>query len=344
MTLRGHGMEKMTFKGMGDAIAGFQPTGDGRLHLGNLLGSAAPFAALEGSDAKFAMVADVHAMSVGAIPAGFRQAKARMLRELMACGLSDGAFLFEQSAAPEILALSSVLATFAPLGDLRRMTQFESKSKVQGVVDAPLSLLAYPCLMAADILGLGAMRAVVGEDQRQHLELARAISRRAKEALGVDFGEPRALELTAAVRIKSLRNPLSKMSKSDADEAGTLYVSDSRDALAKKIKRATTDSRPLPLLGEDFADADRPGLANLLAIAGGCSGASRQEMLAALAGSGHSAVKEMALEAVDGRLSPIRERLAATSDEEVRAISERAAEAARARASRSLEMALGALR
>lgn len=112
------------------AIAGFQPTGDGRLHLGNLLGSALPFASYPCEGSKFAMVADVHALSMGRIPQGFGAAKNRMLRELIACGVRDtGALLFEQSSVPEILALQAFLAPFTPMGDLRRMTQFEQKSQ-----------------------------------------------------------------------------------------------------------------------------------------------------------------------------------------------------------------------
>lgn len=325
----------------GGAIAGFQPTGDGRLHLGNLLGSAIPFAKLEGRAVKFAMLADVHALSFGSVPEGFKAAKERMLRELVACGLADGACLFEQSKAPEILALSAMLSPFAPLGDLRRMTQFEAKAK--DAQSAPLALLAYPCLMAADILGVGADEVVVGEDQRQHLELARAIAERAKLRLGVDFGQPRALELTRAVRIKALRNPSAKMSKSDQEESSAIFVSDGRDQIRRKIGKAVTDPQPLPAPGEGYDARERPGMANLLAMASGCSGRSEGDLLAELAGLGHAGLKELCFESVDAMLSPIRERLAATSGQEALAIAAACAGQARERAAASLSAALAAL-
>lgn len=324
------------------AIAGFQPSGDGRLHVGNLLGSALPFAGHKVDGRKFAMVADVHALSMGRLPEGFAQAKSRMLRELVACGLADGgALLFEQSMVPEILALQALLMPFAPMGDLRRMTQFEQKSKT--AEGDPLALLAYPCLMAADILALGALDAVVGEDQRQHLELARAISARLDRSLGVDLGEPRAVELTASARIKSLRDPSSKMSKSDADGAGALFISDSRDQLAKKIKRAVTDARALPELGEGFDRTERPGAANLVEICARGLGIEEGEVLGRLAGQGHAALKEMAIEAVDGMLAPIRERLEQTSAEQAKSIARLSAAEAREIASKTLARVLAAL-
>jgi tryptophanyl-tRNA synthetase len=324
------------------AIAGFQPTGDGRLHVGNLLGSALPFAAHLASGSKFAMVADVHALSMGRLPEGFAAAKARMLRELVACGLADGgALLFEQSMVPEILALQALLSPFAPIGDLRRMTQFEQKSKSSD--GDPLALLAYPCLMAADILALGALDAVVGEDQRQHLELARAISMRLSRSLGVDLGEPRAVELTAAARVKSLRDPSSKMSKSDADGAGAIFLSDTREQLAKKIKRAVTDTQALPQKGAELERELRPGAANLVDMCARAMGVSEHEVLARVAGCGHSALKELAIESLDAMLAPIRLRLEQTSVEQAKAIARESARAAREVAARNLERVIQAL-
>lgn len=325
------------------AIAGFQPTGDGRLHLGNLLGSALPFASYKASGVKYAMVADVHALSMGKVPEGFGRAKSRMLRELAACGVGDGAVLFEQSKVIELLALGQMLAPFAPMGELRRMTQFESKAG--DAAAAPLALLGYPCLMAADILALGALDVVVGEDQRQHLELARGISNRIKMGMGVDLGQPRAIELTAGVRVKSLRNPESKMSKSDLDEGGTIYLSDSRADLTKKIRRAVTDAMMLPrvLDGELFDEQARLGVASLLSIIEGVGGGSAMEVLGRLGGQGHSALKELAIESVDAALSPIRDRLAGISDEEARRMAKEGSEIASARARKTLARLMEAL-
>jgi tryptophanyl-tRNA synthetase len=238
-----------------------------------------------------------------------------MLRELSACGLGRNGFaLFEQSRAPEILALAQLLAPFAPVGELRRMTQFEAKAKE--AESAPLALLGYPCLMAADILGLGAMRAVVGEDQRQHLELARGVSARLREALGVDLGQPRGFEPTSAVRVKSLRNPLAKMSKSDLDENGTIYLSDSFENIERKLRKAVTDSLPLPSAGEPFDAKARPGVANLLATLCGCSGRSLDQELVELAGQGNAALKARVGLAVEAVVGPIREAIEGLSDQE----------------------------
>lgn len=289
-------------------LAGFQPTGDGRLHVGNFLGSALPFSRARAPAGKFAMVADVHALSLGRLPEGFARAKARMLRELEACGAREGGtMLFEQSRVPELLALSALLAPFAQIGELRRAGHYEEKlARCEGET---LALLGYPCLMAADILGIGAMDVVVGEDQRQHLELARGVSARFLDRMGVDLGRPSAVELGllgGPTRVKSLRDPVKKMSKSDESESGTIFLLDPRDAIAKKIRRATTDPKPLPERGEPLEEAARPGAANLLLLASACMGVTKEEALLKVAGMGHSALKEMAIEAVDAVLSPIR--------------------------------------
>jgi tryptophanyl-tRNA synthetase len=290
----------------------------------------------------FAMVADVHALSMGSVPMGYASAKRRMLRELAACGLAGQGFaLFEQSRVPEILALSQLLAPFAPVGELRRMTQFETKAKEAEA--APLALLGYPCLMAADILGLGAMRAVVGEDQRQHLELARGVSARLRDALGVDLGQPRGFEPSSAVRVKSLRNPMAKMSKSDLDENGTIYLSDSFEQIQRKIRRAVTDSLPLPAAGEPLDAKARPGVANLLAILTGCSGRTIDQELMDLAGRGNSALKERVALAVEEVVGPISEAIEGGTDESARKLSEAGSERAREAAKPRLDAVLGAL-
>lgn len=332
------------FKPTPALLAGFQPTGDGRLHLGNLLGSALPFAHARGFGSKFAMIADAHALSLGRVPEGFRAAKARMARELFAAGAGDEASLFEQSRVPELLALCALLAPFAQLGELRRASHYEEKlAQSEG---EPLALLAYPCLMSADILGLSAMEVAVGEDQRQHLEIARSISARFRERSGVDLGQPRSAEIPCAMRaarVKALRDPAKKMSKSDPSGASTLYAVDSRGEISRKLRKAVTDSMPLPAPGEPLDEAERPGAANLLGIVAACEGVSKEAALSRVAGLGHGALKEMAVEAVDALLAPIRLRFEGLGDAECAAALARGAEAARERAAAAYERARGAL-
>lgn len=325
-------------------LAGFQPTGDGRLHLGNILGSALPLAEATGLGLKLAMIADVHALSLGRVPEGFKEAKARMARELVALGLADSGLLFEQSHVPELLALSALLAPFAQLGELRRASHYDEKlSSSEG---EPLGLLAYPCLMAADILGLCAMEVSVGEDQRQHLEITRSISARFLERSGVNLGQPRAAEMQSArraTRIKSLRDPAKKMSKSDPSGVSTLFTTDSRDEIARKLRKAVTDSDPLPEPGEPMDEVARPGTSNLLGIVAACEGVSKQDVLKKLAGCGHGALKDRAVQAVDALLAPIRERFESLGDAECKLILAHGAAAARERAAASFELARVAL-
>ncbi len=324
----------------GAAIAGFQPTGDGRLHIGNLFASALPFAQLRTERRKFALIADAHALSLGRVPEGFSEARRRMARELMALGAAEsGGVLFEQTAAPEIFALHALLSSFAPLGDLRRMTQFEEKAKA--AEGEPLALLAYPCLMAADMFSVGADLALVGEDQRQHLELAKAIARRARERAGIRLSEPAALELEP-IRIKSLADPSAKMSKS-AGGAGALFLDEPAESLARKIRRAVTDSERLPEDPEEFREDSRPGAANLARICALAEGVSPREILADLAGMGHGALKERTAQSLERRIGPIRERIRGISDEQVERELRRGGEIAREAAARTYAEALRAV-
>lgn len=324
----------------GSAIAGFQPTGDGRLHIGNLFASALPFAALGDSRPKFALIADAHALSLGRVPEGFAKAKARMARELIAVGVADRAALFEQTAVPEIFALHALLSSFASLGDLRRMTQFEEKSKMAD--GEPLALLSYPCLMAADMLALGAASALVGEDQRQHMELARTISHRARERAGIALSSPEALA-TRSLRIRSLSDPLSKMSKSSASLSGTIFLDETPESLRRKISRAVTDSERLPSDPGEFDARERPGAANLISLCALSEGVSERKILSEMAGLGHGALKARTGDALIALLDPIQRRLDSVTDAQARSILSEGAEQARAVASRTYREALRSL-
>lgn len=309
-------------------LSGFQPTGDGRLHLGNLFGSIEPFLAQsQSAESSFAMIADLHALSLGCAPEGLGEARLRCAKELIACGCADdGRFVFAQSAVPAIARLFTLLCFHAPLGDLRRMTQYEDKKeRARG---EPAGLLLYPALMAADLLALGASHAAVGEDQTQHMELCAQLAKKLSALYGLSLAAPKTLLAQSGSRVKSLSSPEIKMSKSDPSPGGVIFLADDPGARAKKIKRAQTDSELLPEL--ELALEGRLGAKSLLGILASCEGTSVERALAPLAGQGFGALKSKLIDALDRRLSPIQERLERLSDDETLSILERGSQAARA--------------
>lgn len=328
-------------------LAGFQPTGDGRLHIGNYFGSIEPFLRHSaGARQSFAMIADLHALSLGAAPRGLAQARLRCAKELIACGCADqGRFIFAQSDNPAISRVFALLSFHTPLGDLRRMTHYEEKKeRARG---EPAGLLLYPALMAADLMALGASHAAVGEDQTQHMELCAELCRKIELLYGERLDAPRALIPPEAARVKSLSSPEAKMSKSDPSPAGTLYLSEPSFEAERKIKRAQTDSERLP--GSIAGLQGRVGALNLLSLLAACRGQSLSEALHGLCAEGFGVLKQRLSAALRERLEPIQARLAALSDEEALFILERGAQAARAvsePAAERLERAIlsGALR
>jgi tryptophanyl-tRNA synthetase len=184
------------------------------------------------------------------------------------------------------------------------MTQFKEKSADRSHEGTPVrvGLFTYPVLMAADILLQGADEVPVGEDQAQHVELARTLARRFNSTYGEAFVVPRAVTPPAAARVKDLADPTRKMNKSARDSAGVLFVLDDPDLLRRKVKRAVTDS----LARLEYRPDEQPGLANLLEILGACLGKSPREVAAGF--SSYGDVKEAAAEAVIEELRPVRER------------------------------------
>jgi tryptophanyl-tRNA synthetase len=239
-------------------FSGIQPTGS--LHLGNYLGAIKNWVALQdrpGHECLYCVV-DYHAITIEYEPAAFADRTVEMARDLLACGLDpERSILFAQSQVPEHTELAWIFqATSTSYGELQRMTQFKAKSGQHDFVTA--GLFTYPVLQAADILLYDASRVPVGEDQVQHLELAREIGRRFNLRFGETFPEVQPL-LTRAPRILSLRDPEQKMSKS-AGEGHYLSLDGTEKEIRDMVKRAVTDVGPQP------EGRMSPGVANLFTI------------------------------------------------------------------------------
>ncbi|MFG3133972.1 tryptophan--tRNA ligase [Streptomyces tendae] len=285
-------------------FSGVKPTG--HLTLGNYLGAMRRWAAVDQhrSDALFCVV-DLHALTVDHDPARVRRLSRQGASLLLAAGLDPAlCTVFVQSHVDEHARLSYVLECVATDGEMRRMIQYKEKAarERERGGSVRLSLLTYPVLMAADILAYGSDEVPVGDDQTQHVELARDLAVRFNQRYGHTFVVPRATSPALAARVMNLQEPASKMGKSDDVGPGIVYLLDEPDVVRKKVMRAVTDS------GRDvvYDRAERPGLANLLEILAACTGGDP----AALADGydSYGALKKDTAEAVVEVLRPVRER------------------------------------
>lgn len=311
-----------------------QPTG--KLHLGNYLGAVRNWVSyLDDHECYFGIV-DMHAITVSYLPADLRRNSLDCLAQYVACGLDPARCqMFLQSHVIGHTELAWLLGCLCPLGRLERMTQFKDKTaKQESFVGA--GLLTYPILMAADILLYNADIVPVGEDQMQHLELTRDLASKFNETYSPTFTEPEARIGKIGARVMSLQNPLAKMSKSDPNQGGTLYILDEPDVLRKKIKSAVTDSG-----SEIRAGEDKPGVTNLLNIMSAARGQSVEALEAEFAGQGYAPFKEAVAESVVDMLAPVRERYANISGDKSALLSilKAGAEAAQKRAYRTLSKA-----
>ncbi|MCQ4203455.1 tryptophan--tRNA ligase [Streptomyces sp. NPDC058783] len=285
-------------------FSGVKPTG--HLTLGNYLGAMRQWAAVDQhrSDALFCVV-DLHALTVDHDPARVRRLSRQSASLLLAAGLDpELCTVFVQSHVDEHARLSYVLECVATDGEMRRMIQYKEKAARErgrgGSVR--LSLLTYPVLMAADILAYGTDEVPVGDDQTQHVELARDLAVRFNQRYGHTFVVPRATSPAVAARVMNLQEPASKMGKSDDTGPGIVYLLDEPDAVRKKIMRAVTDS------GRDvvYDREERAGLANLLEILAACTGGDPAELAGGY--DSYGALKKDTAEAVVEVLRPVRER------------------------------------
>lgn len=254
-------------------FSGMQPTGN--LHLGNYLGAMVQWVAMQETHECIFCVVDMHAITVWQDPAELKDQIRAVTAAYLAAGIDPKkSILFNQSQVPEHAELAWVFNCVARLGWLNRMTQFKEKAG-KDRENASVGLYAYPNLMAADILAYKATHVPVGEDQKQHLELARDIAQKFNSDFGVNFFPlPEPQIFGAATRVMSLRDGTKKMSKSDPSDYSRINMTDDGDAVALKIRKAKTDPHPLP--GADALDdkdrviaareAERPEAFNLLGI------------------------------------------------------------------------------
>ncbi len=286
---------------MSRVFSGIQPTGD--LHLGNLLGAVRNWVTDQHDADSFYCIVDLHALTVPKPPGEVGAKSVELAQVLIACGLDPQVCtLFVQSHVREHSELAWLIQCVTSMGELRRMTQFKDKSERQDFISA--GLFTYPALQAADILLYDTDRVPVGEDQRQHIELTRDVAERFNARYGETFVLPVATIPAAGARVMDLQVPTDKMSKSAASDAGTVYISEDLASVAKKFKRAVTDSD-----GEVRYDvAAKPGVSNLLSILGAVTGRSPEAVAEQY--SQYGPLKADTAEAVVEMLRPIQARLA----------------------------------
>ena len=282
-------------------LSGIQPSGD--LHLGNYLGPVKNWAALPDEFNCFYFMADLHTLTVRQNPAELRRRSTTQLAQYIACGLDpEKNVLFLQSHVHEHAELGWILNCYTMFGELSRMTQFKDKC-AKNADNINGGLFTYPSLMAADILLYQADYVPVGEDQKQHCELTRDIANRFNNLYGETFKVPEPYIPKVGARIMSLGNPTSKMSKSDP--TGCVFLMDSPEEIARKFKRAITDSDTERCVRYD--PENKPGVANLMNIYASVTGKSFDEIESEFAGKGYGVFKPAVGDAVIETLRPIRE-------------------------------------
>ncbi|MGI8762196.1 MAG: tryptophan--tRNA ligase [Jatrophihabitantaceae bacterium] len=316
-------------------LSGIQPTSES-FHLGNYLGAVKQWVALQDSHDVFYCVVDLHAITVDAPAPEVLRARVRAsAAQLLAAGLDPSrCALFAQSHVPEHTQLSWVLECMTGFGEASRMTQFKDKSARAGSEHIAVGLFTYPVLMAADILLYQADEVPVGEDQRQHVELTRNLAQRFNARYGPTFTVPAGFIPKQTAKILDLQDPTAKMSKS-RPAAGTLDLLDDADALARKIKRAVTDTD-----GElRFDPVAKPGVSNLLSILAAVSDRPVEDVVDDLAGGGYGALKAAVSEAVVSLTTPLAKRTAELLDDPAELDRVLAAGAQQARAVASVTVA-----
>jgi tryptophanyl-tRNA synthetase len=306
-------------------FSGIQPTG--RKHLGNYIGAIRQYVEGQGrGDPAIYCVVDLHATSVSYDPKKLPAYVYDTAAMLMAAGLDPArCILFRQSDVSQHTELCWLLCSVTAYGDLLRMTQFKEKSTGEREL-VRTSLFLYPVLQAADILAYKTDEVPVGEDQRQHVELAREIARRFNSTYGEILVEPASRIPEVGARIMDLQQPTVKMSTTAGSEQGLVYVDDEPDAIRSKLKRAVTDP------GRDVLRAeDKPGISNLIEILSVVRDADPAEIEAEFDGRGYGDLKQAVGEAVVDFLAPVRERYAELRPDEgaLEAVLQEGAERAR---------------
>ncbi|MEE3067116.1 MAG: tryptophan--tRNA ligase [Actinomycetota bacterium] len=298
-----------TTTGPSRIFSGVQPTSDS-LHLGNALGAITQWVGLQDDhpdeyDAFFCVV-DLHAITVAQDPEALRRRTLVTAAQYLALGIDPArSTVFVQSQVPAHTQLAWVLGCFTGFGQASRMTQFKDKSQRQGADSATVGLFTYPVLQAADVLAYDTDLVPVGEDQRQHLELARDIAERFNSRFPDTFVVPDMLIPKATAKIYDLADPTSKMSKSASTDAGLINLLDDPALSAKKIRSAVTDSER-----EIRFDVEvKPGVSNLLTIQSAVTGVAVDKLVDGYSGRGYGDLKKETAEAVVEFVAPIKARV-----------------------------------
>lgn len=286
-------------------LSGIQSTGN--LQLGNYLGAIRNWVKLQRDAECFLFAADLHALTVFQNPKELKQNTQEALAMYLACGISEEtAALFPQSMIPEHSELMWVLSCHTSIGWLNRMTQFKEKAGKQKD-QANAGLYTYPILMAADILLYKPHSVPVGDDQKQHVEIARDIAGAFNRAYGVEiFTLPDFLAMGPATRVMSLKDGTSKMSKSDPSDASRINLKDDPDTILQKIKKAKTDSGVFPANPDETEG--RPEVKNLINIYCALTEKSPEFLYQTFGGKNFSPFKESLAEVCVESLKPIREK------------------------------------
>lgn len=283
-------------------FSGIQPSGN--LTLGNYLGALKNFSLLQDEYRCYYCVVDMHTLTVRQDPAALKERSYALLALYLACGIDpEKNVLFMQSHVPAHAELSWILGCYTYMGELNRMTQFKDKSKrhsdnING------GLYTYPVLMAADILLYQSDLVPIGQDQKQHLELARNVAERFNNIYGDTFKIPEPFIPKQGAKIMSLQEPDKKMSKSDTNANNFILINEERDIIMKKFKRAVTDS------GNEirFDEAEKPGISNLINIYSAVKGITREDTEREFAGLRYGDFKAAVGIAVADELAPIKEK------------------------------------
>jgi len=316
-------------------LSGIQPSG--HLTLGNYLGALKNWVAMQEQYECYYTLVDLHTITVRQDAGDLRERCYKTLALMMACGLDPrNNVLFVQSHVAAHARLAWVLNCYTMVGELNRMTQFKDKS-AKNADNINAGLYDYPVLMAADILLYDTAKVPVGEDQKQHLELARDVAIRFNNVHGRArpvFTVPEPMIPQVGARIMGLQDPAAKMSKSDDNENNNVYLLDAPDVLERKFKRAVTDSG-----SEVRYSADKPGVANLMSILSATTGESFEAIERRFAGAGYGKFKAAVAEAVIEKLKPVQQRYRDIRADEsgLRAVLKDGAGRAAARADRTLK-------
>jgi tryptophanyl-tRNA synthetase len=292
-------------------FSGVQPTGS--LHLGNYLGALKRFAQMQAQYSCIYCVVDLHAITVWQDPNELPRAIREVTAAYLACGIDPKQnIIFNQSQVAEHAELAWIFNCVARMGWLSRMTQFKDKAG-KDRENASVGLFAYPTLMAADILVYRATHVPVGEDQKQHLELARDIAQKFNNDFGASiaargFGDaffplPEPIIQGPATRVMSLRDGTKKMSKSDPSDYSRINFTDDADAIAQKIRKAKTDPEPLP--GDIAGLEKRPEADNLVGIYAALGDVNKADVLSQFGGAQFSAFKAALVDLAVAKLDPI---------------------------------------